>query len=68
MVAVAGRIQTSNFENRDGSRSYIVQVVCDTVQFLEKKADNQKREEPQKMSEPSIPYTPFGIDSDDLPF
>ena len=69
MVAVAGRIQTSNFENRDGSRSYIVQVVCDTVQFLEKKADNQKREEPQKPSEPaSVPYTPFGIDSDDLPF
>lgn len=66
MVAVVGRIQTSNFENRDGSRNYVVQVVCDTVQFLEKK---EKREEQQKMGEPAnIPYTPFGIDSDDLPF
>lgn len=69
MVAVIGRIQTSNFENRDGSRSYIVQVVCDTVQFLEKKTDNQKRKEPQKTEESDrIPYTSFGIDSDDLPF
>ena len=69
MVAVVGRIQTSNFENRDGSRSYIVQVVCDTVQFLERKADNQKRENQQEMSEPSrVPYNSFGIDSDDLPF
>lgn len=66
MVAVVGRIQTSNFENRDGSRSYIVQVVCDTVQFLEKK---EKREDRHEMEEPSrIPYAPFGIDSDDLPF
>ena len=66
MVAVVGRIQTSNFENRDGSRSYIVQVVCDTVQFLEKK---EKREERQEMEEPDrIPYNSFGIDSDDLPF
>ena len=69
MVAVVGRIQTSNFENRDGSRSYIVQVVCDTVQFLEKKVDTQRREEPQKPSESDrISYTTFGIDSDDLPF
>lgn len=68
LVGVTGRIQTTNFENRDGTKSYVVQVVCDAVQFLEKKQTPAESNR-QRAGEPAnIPYEPYGIDSDDLPF
>lgn len=70
LVGVTGRIQTSNFENRDGTKNYVVQVVCDSVQFLEKKqtAAESNQNRPRTGEPAHIPYEPFGIDSDDLPF
>lgn len=34
MVAVTGRIQTRRYENKDGQRVYVTEVVADSVQFL----------------------------------
>ena len=37
LVAVEGRIQTRNYEDKDGKRVYVTEVVASNVQFLESK-------------------------------
>lgn len=58
LIAVFGSIQTRSYESEQGMR-YITEVVCDSVQFLESK----KQEEPQTQSE----HHEFKVD-DSLPF
>ena len=43
LVAVEGRIQTGSYE-KDGQRIYTTDVVADSVQFLESKAQSQTRQ------------------------
>ena len=43
LVAVEGRIQTGSYE-KDGQRIYTTDVVADSVQFLESKAQSQNRQ------------------------
>lgn len=44
LVGVEGRIQTRSYENNQGQRVNVVEVVCDSVQFLEtKKAENNNQ-------------------------
>ena len=33
LVAVEGRIQTRNYDDKDGKRVYVTEVVADSVQF-----------------------------------
>lgn len=35
LIGVSGRIQTRNYEAKDGTRRYVTEVVADEVQFLE---------------------------------
>jgi single-strand DNA-binding protein len=35
LVGVGGRIQTRNYEAKDGTRRYVTEVIADEVQFLE---------------------------------
>lgn len=37
LVAVDGRIQTRNYENKEGNRVYVTEVIASSVQFLESK-------------------------------
>lgn len=37
LIAVTGRIQTSSYEAKDGTRRYTTDVVADEIAFLEKK-------------------------------
>lgn len=39
LVGISGRIQTRNYEGKDGIRRYITEIVADEVKFLEKKND-----------------------------
>ena len=43
LVSVEGRIQTGSYE-KDGQRIYTTDVVADSVQFLESKAQSQTRQ------------------------
>ena len=69
LVAVEGRIQTGNYTDKDGNKRYTMEVVADSVQFLESKAQSQNRS--QASSEPS-PYdyqtTTNSVDVADDPF
>lgn len=37
LIAVEGRIQTRNYDNNQGQRVYVTEVVADNIQFLESK-------------------------------
>lgn len=37
LTGVDGRLQTRSYENKEGQRKYVTEVVCDSVQFLEPK-------------------------------
>ena len=69
LIGVEGRIQTRSYDDRDGKRVYVTEVVADSVQFLESKAQSQNRS--QASSEPS-PYdyqtTTNSVDVADDPF
>lgn len=41
LVGVDGRIQTRNYENKDGQRVYVTEIIADSVQFLEPKNAGQ---------------------------
>ncbi|MFA7689085.1 MAG: single-stranded DNA-binding protein, partial [Bacilli bacterium] len=43
LVSVEGRIQTRSYDAQDGSKRYVTEVVADSVQFLETKAQSQNR-------------------------
>lgn len=40
LTGIEGRIQTSNFEGKDGKMVFVTEVVADSVQFLEPKNSN----------------------------
>ena len=41
LVGVDGRLQSRSYENKDGQRVYVTEVVCDNVHFLEPKGRQQ---------------------------
>ncbi len=81
LIGVEGRIQTRTYDNQQGQRVYVTEVVSDSVQFLEPK-NAQPQVSPYEQPAPSyqepVADSGFGstfdendtldIASDDLPF
>lgn len=44
LAGIDGRIQTRSYENDEGRRVYVTEVVADSVQFLEPKKQDQETE------------------------
>lgn len=40
LIGVTGRIQTRNYENQQGQRVYVTEVIADSFQVLENRKDN----------------------------
>jgi single-strand DNA-binding protein len=66
LAAVEGRIQVRNYDNNEGKKVYVTEVIADNVRFLEGNKDGN----PQKdnTSPPSGDDKPIDISDDDLPF
>ncbi len=47
LVGVEGRLRSRNYDNAQGQKVYVVEVVCDSVQFLETKASREKAQQEQ---------------------
>lgn len=45
LIGVDGRIQTRNYDNKDGQRVYVTEVVADSFSFLESKKDKQNNQQ-----------------------
>ncbi len=79
LTAVEGRIQVRNYDNNEGRRVYVTEVIADNVRFLES-ANSANREEAPAVSSRSNnnsrgnqdPFQddgkPIDISDDDLPF
>ena len=61
-VAVVGRIQTRNYDDKDGKKVYVTEVVAEEVHFAESKKDNNTGFEPVEE------FTPVAQEGEKLPF
>lgn len=72
LAGVDGRIQSRSYENKEGQRVYVTEVLADSVQFLEPN-NNQSNNQPQQQSgQAQSGNNPFDngadISDDSLPF
>lgn len=63
-LIVEGHIQTGSYENKDGKKVYTTDIVCDNIEFGEKK---QKDEQPKQNESDEWVKIPDGI-QEELPF
>ncbi|NME49882.1 single-stranded DNA-binding protein [Enterococcus cecorum] len=77
LIACEGRIQTRNYENQQGQRVYVTEIVVNEVQFLESKKQMQHRKSTKQQSfldnqnlEETMPtyMSDESYSADDLPF
>lgn len=75
LIGVTGRIQTRSYDNQQGQRVYVTEVVAETFQLLESKGQqgNQGQQRPQTQQQ--VPdfsrnanTNPLDISDDMLPF
>ena len=58
LVGVEGRLRSRTYDNAQGQRVYVTEVVCDSVQFLETKP-RDKYEEQQYHQQASAPVNSY---------
>lgn len=70
-LAVEGRIQVRNYDNQEGKKVYVTEVIVQNIEFLEPKTNN-KEETPAPEETTSDPFKEFGEELEltdaDLPF
>lgn len=65
LIAVEGRIQTRNYENNEGRRVYVTEVIASNVQFLESRnAQTNDNNSFNAMPEPPVEKTPYDFAND----
>ena len=75
-IAIEGRIQTRNYDDKDGKKVYITEVIASNVQFLDSKSDSvsnsEKTTTERVESKQKDPFEAFGnsmeVSDNDLPF
>lgn len=78
-IGIVGRIQTRNYENQQGQRVYLTEVVAEHVDLLDSKNDNQQGQSNGYNQQPHQNgymqqgnsfgnSNPMDISDDDLPF
>ena len=77
LVGITGRIQTRNYENKEGQRVYVTEVVAENFALLESKKDGASNGQTGQSNnrsshQPSDPFNSHSesidISDDDLPF
>ena len=83
LAGVDGRIQSRSYENQEGRRIFVTEVVADSVQFLEPKNSNggqqdtyqqqtqsqtQRRQNTKPQGQDPFANAPEDLNIDDLPF
>lgn len=70
-IGVDGRIQTRSYNNRDGQRVYVTEVVVENFSFLGGQDESGQRQQNKQSSVQSDPFTSSGseeLDLSNLPF
>lgn len=69
LVGITGRIQTRSYENQQGQRVYVTEVVAETFQPLEKRDNSANQSNIEEQMPASFETTnPLDISDKDLPF
>ncbi|TYC49635.1 single-stranded DNA-binding protein [Weissella muntiaci] len=78
LVGVEGRFQSRSYDDQQGNKRYVTEVVVDNFTFLESRADREARQgqqfdqnnnfNQQSNNAPMFGGTEVDINSDDLPF
>ena len=77
LIGITGRIQTRNYENAQGQRVYITEVIAENFQMLESRNQQQGQQQAQpqqakqqqvKQSDPFSGGAPMDLNDDSLPF
>lgn len=73
LIGITGRIQTRSYENQQGQRVYVTEVVADSFQLLESRKDreggqSQGYSHPDFSRQTQMNANPMDISDDDLPF
>lgn len=55
LVGVEGRLRSRSYDNAQGQKVYVTEVVCDSVQFLETRAARERAQQQQ----PQVPQDNF---------
>ncbi len=74
LLGITGRIQTRNYENTQGQRVYVTEVVAENFQMLESRnqqqgqSQNNQQQQFANQPDPFSGGTPMNLSDDDLPF
>ena len=74
LIGITGRIQTRNYENAQGQRVYVTEVIAENFQMLESRNQQQGQQQGQatqqqtKQPDPFSGGTPMDLNDDSLPF
>ena len=69
LVGITGRIQTRSYDNQQGQRVYVTEVVAESFQILEIMDNAANNASMENQIPPSFEKTnPMDISDDDLPF
>ena len=73
LIGITGRIQTRSYENQQGQRVYVTEVVADNFQLLKSRKDreagqSQGYSQPDFSRQATANTSPMDISDDDLPF
>ena len=69
LVGITGRIQTRSYDNQQGQRVYVTEVVAESFQTLEKKDNTANQSSMEKQMPPSYGASDsMDISDDGLPF
>lgn len=79
LIGIEGRIQTRNYENNQGQRVYVTEVVAENVTFLDSKKNNDQSQQggyqqsngyqnDNYQQQPFDSAMPFDDSADDVPF
>lgn len=67
LVGIEGRVTTRSYDDADGNKRYVTEVICNSVELLEKKsqlANATTEEEVEETTEETDPYAEFGDEID----
>lgn len=71
-VGITGRIQTRNYENQQGQRVYVTEVIVENFALLDSRNSNQQQSQQtpnfSRNNETFSNSNPMDIDDSDLPF
>lgn len=70
LIGVDGRIQTRSYEDKNGQRVYVTEVVVDNFAFLNSKSSSQSNNNQQNQAQDPFEGNDGSVDitQDDLPF